>query len=172
MHYFVLVTLLAASALLASAEESDSEEQNYSFSELVGSRSGTSFRITGEERLTAVRTWDNGAYIYAIQVRYGGIWSERVGSETGQMQEILLEDDEAVIQVSGKYSTYINWLVFVTNKGRSMFAGQPAGTSFNMYPEHQGAELRFISGTSLRGALTGFATHWAVYPQESKSEEH
>uniref|UniRef100_A0A3B3Z918 Jacalin-type lectin domain-containing protein n=1 Tax=Periophthalmus magnuspinnatus TaxID=409849 RepID=A0A3B3Z918_9GOBI len=78
---------------------------------------------------TRVRFKVSGAV--EIQVRYGGIWSERVGSETGQMQEILLEDDEAVIQVSGKYGLNIQWLVFVTNKGRSLYSGQPTGWSFD-----------------------------------------
>ncbi|KAK7899407.1 hypothetical protein WMY93_020260 [Mugilogobius chulae] len=162
MHSFILCALLASSALLAFA----TEEQHYSFSPLAGSNSGTPFSLTGEERITGVRVWDNGGYIYGLQFRYGAIWSSIIGNSYGRVEEILLYDDEAIIQVSGKYSHYIHAVVFVTNRGRSLFAGQFSGISFNMYPEFEGAELRFISGT-LHGSLTGLSAHWAVVSQDS-----
>ncbi|XP_072303294.1 zymogen granule membrane protein 16-like [Eucyclogobius newberryi] len=166
MH-FLTVTLLVSSALLTFAIE----QQQYSFSEQVGSNSGTPYSLTGTERITGVRTWTNGAYIYGLQLRYGGIWSKVVGFTSTQMQEFLLHDDEAIVQVSGMYSHYIHGLVFGTNKGRSMFNGQMSGLSFNMYPEYEGAELRFISG-STHGPLTGFSAHWAVFIPETDSTDH
>ncbi|XP_072303293.1 zymogen granule membrane protein 16-like [Eucyclogobius newberryi] len=170
MH-FLTVTLLVSSALLTFAIE----QQQYSFSEQVGTNRGTVFSLTGTERITGVRTWTNGNYIYGLQLGYGGIWSKRVGSTSTQMQEFLLHDDEAIVQVSGMYSTYINGLVFGTNKGRSMFNGPMSGLSFNMYPEYEGAELRFISGATnaaTSGPLTGFAAHWALFIPETNSTEH
>lgn len=94
-------------------------------------------------------------------MRYGAIWSPVVGSQSGDAIEMQLFDDEAIIQISGKYAHYIQSLVFVTNTGRSLRAGQEAGYSFNMYATHKQAELRFISGR-VQGAPTALEAHWAV----------
>ncbi|CAL1583467.1 unnamed protein product [Knipowitschia caucasica] len=160
-----LIALVTVFVLLASAED-----QNYSFSSLVGSGSGTPYRIEGDERVTGVRVWSQSSYISSIQLRYGYIWAERAGLHSGTMQEFLLFDDEALVQISGKYSHYIHSLVFVTSRGRSlMVMGNPSGESFNMYPEHEQAELRFLSGT-YHAYLTGISAHWAEF-HESRNED-
>lgn len=164
MHYIVIFSLLVASVF------ADSQPQSYSFSPAVGSGSGSSYSITGEGRITAVRVWEAYSnFIYGIQVRYGQIWSPLVGSQSGDVKEFELFDDEAIIQVSGKYAHYIQSLIFVTNKGRSLHVGQPAGHSFNMYPVHQDAELRFISGR-VHGALTEIGAHWAILETNSSTD--
>ncbi|XP_020795000.2 zymogen granule membrane protein 16-like [Boleophthalmus pectinirostris] len=173
MHSFILVALLAGSALLASA----AVIPPFSYSDYAGSNSGIHFTLDGEpdQRLTSIRIWDNnGAYINGIQFSFGKIWGDRIGYPNGRILEIDLDTDnnEAIIQISGKYSRYLNWLVFVTNKGRFFYAGTPSGISFNMYPGYPGMELRAISGT-LHGALTGIAVHWAMPPPPSSdSNEH
>ncbi|XP_012725908.1 zymogen granule membrane protein 16 [Fundulus heteroclitus] len=154
MHYLTIFALLVAYAW--------AEDSHYSFSPSVGSGSGTSFSITGEERITAIRVWElYGNHIYGIQVRHGSVWSQIAGYTYNNPIEFELFEDERIIQVSGKHAHYIQSLIFVTNKGRSMFAGQPSGNSFNMYPTHQDAELRFISGR-YHGGLSSFQAHWAV----------
>ncbi|XP_062374794.1 zymogen granule membrane protein 16-like [Sardina pilchardus] len=105
--------------------------------------------------------------MYHIQVRYGGAWSQVAGYTGGIFHEIELFDGEFIVQISGKYAHYIQSIVIVTNRGRSITAGQPSGTTFNMYPIHPMAELRFLSG-HYHGGLTSIATHWAVLPMAMK----
>ncbi|XP_062386098.1 zymogen granule membrane protein 16-like [Sardina pilchardus] len=134
----------------------------FSFSPSVGSGSGSSYTITGESRITAVRLWES-SHVRGIQVRYGFAWSDVAGSRSGTELEFELFDGEFIVQVSGKFATYIQSIMIVTNRGRSIIAGQPSGTSFNMYPEHPMAELRFLSGRHSSG-LRSLATHWAILP--------
>ncbi|XP_031442538.1 zymogen granule membrane protein 16-like [Clupea harengus] len=151
--------LLVLSALLATASAAPSY---FSFSPSVGSGSGTSYTITGMGRITAVRTWEiNNGRVYGIQLRYGTTWSLVAGYRSGTVKEIELFDDEFIVQISGKFAHYIESLMIVTNRGRSLIAGQPSGTTFNMYTIHPTAELRFLSGR-YHGGLTSIASHWAV----------
>ncbi|XP_054879654.1 zymogen granule membrane protein 16-like [Poeciliopsis prolifica] len=157
MRRFVVLALLAACVW--------AEDSHYSFSPSVGSGSGSSYSITGEGRITAIRVWEAwGNHVYGIQLCYGSIWSQIAGYTYNQPVEIKLFEDEKIIQVSGKYAHYIQSMILVTNKGRSLQVGQPSGQSFNMYPTHQDAELRFISG-NYHGGLSAFQAHWAVLDQ-------
>ncbi|XP_073339247.1 zymogen granule membrane protein 16-like [Pagrus major] len=134
----------------------------YSFSAAVGSGSGVPYSLTGDGRITAVRVWENtGNLVYGFQFRYGAIWSAAVGRKYGAFKEMELFDGEAIIEVSGKYNHYVQSVVFTTSRGRTLHAGHPSGFSFNMYPTHPDAELRFISGR-VHGAITSIAAHWAV----------
>uniref|UniRef100_A0A673ACU0 Jacalin-type lectin domain-containing protein n=1 Tax=Sphaeramia orbicularis TaxID=375764 RepID=A0A673ACU0_9TELE len=138
------------------------ETATYSFSPPVGSGSGSSYTLSGEGRITAVRVWERyNYYIYGIQIRHGFTWSSVAGYSSGTPLEIELREDEAIIQISGKYAHYLRYLIFTTNQGRTLYAGQPYGHSFNMYPEHPQAELLFISGR-YHGALTAIAGHWGT----------
>uniref|UniRef100_A0A3P9KKU8 Jacalin-type lectin domain-containing protein n=1 Tax=Oryzias latipes TaxID=8090 RepID=A0A3P9KKU8_ORYLA len=110
----------------------------YSYSPTVGSGSGSSYTLTGEGRITAIRVWEYySGYITGVQFRYGYSWSNIAGYTYGTPLEMELYE------------------------GRSLFVGQPSGTSFNMYPEHDGTELVFISGR-YHGGLTSLGAHWAV----------
>ncbi|KAM7373423.1 hypothetical protein PAMP_008274 [Pampus punctatissimus] len=156
MHYLILFALLTTSVL------AQFQPQYYSFSPSVGSGSGTPYSLTGEGRITAVRVWEAYSnYIQGFQLRYGFIWSPVVGFQYSTPQEMELFENEAIIQISGKYSHYLQSVVFTTNRGRSLIAGQPRGHSFNMYPGHSEAELRFISGR-VHGAITSIGAHWAT----------
>ncbi|XP_024154276.1 zymogen granule membrane protein 16 [Oryzias melastigma] len=156
MIYFTVFALFAA---FAAAEV---EPQHYSYSPSVGSASGSEYSLTGTQRITAVRVWENyGGSIRGIQFRYGAVWSDVAGNTYGTLQEIELWDGESIVEVSGKYSYYLEYLIFTTNQGRFLHAGQPGGSSFNMYPSFEGAELVFISGRQ-NGAITSLGAHWAV----------
>ncbi|KAG5264966.1 hypothetical protein AALO_G00259950 [Alosa alosa] len=154
-------TLLVFSVLLAAVW---ADPSGFSFSPAVGSGSGTSYTLSGEGRITAVRLWDSGSYIIGLRVRYGFAWLQLAGNTGGIEQEFELFDGEFIVQVSGKFSTYIQSLLIVTNRGRSIIAGQPSGTTFNMYPTHPMAELRFLSGRYNGAGITSIATHWAILP--------
>ncbi|XP_071356900.1 zymogen granule membrane protein 16-like [Trachinotus anak] len=166
MHYVILFSLLTASVLAGVPQ------QYYSFSPAVGSGSGSSYSLTGEGRITAIRVWDSyNSYIYGFQFQYGSIWSPIAGYRRGNVQHMELFDDEAIIQISGKYAHYLQSVVFTTTRGRTLRAGQPAGHSFNMYPTHSEAELRFISGR-VHGAITSIGAHWGIaYPAMNSTAE-
>ncbi|RVE67194.1 hypothetical protein OJAV_G00114600 [Oryzias javanicus] len=144
------------------ARTSEVQPQHYSYSPAVGSASGLEYSLTGTQRITAVRVWENyGGGVRGIQFRYGPVWSDVVGSPYGTPQEMELWEEEAIVQVSGKFGYYLEHVIFTTNRGRFLHAGQPAGSSFNMYPSFEGAELVFISGRQ-NGAITSLGAHWAV----------
>uniref|UniRef100_A0A671VS27 Jacalin-type lectin domain-containing protein n=1 Tax=Sparus aurata TaxID=8175 RepID=A0A671VS27_SPAAU len=149
-------------------------QRQYSFSPAVGSGSGAAYSITGQGRITAIRVWEHtGNLIYGLQFRYGLVWSPAVGPRYGSPSEMELYDGEAIIQVSGKYNNNVRAVMFTTNRGRTLYAGNLSGRSFNMYPTNPEAELCFISGR-VQGALTSLAAHWAVVQspiQSSNSTE-
>uniref|UniRef100_A0AAZ3SN18 Uncharacterized protein n=1 Tax=Oncorhynchus tshawytscha TaxID=74940 RepID=A0AAZ3SN18_ONCTS len=72
--------------------------------------------------------------------------------------------DGAVAQVSGKYNpgNYIYTLVFTTNRGRSLSAGQPYHVSFNFYPAHMGNELRPLSCRFNGANITSIGAYWVL----------
>ncbi|XP_024864694.1 zymogen granule membrane protein 16 [Kryptolebias marmoratus] len=155
---------VAVFALLAAAVASDPVENQpyYSFSPQVGSGTGTTYTITGEGRITAVRVWESySSQIRGIQFRYNYIWSPVAGNAYSNPTEIELYEGEYIVQVSGKYASYLQSVVFTTSMGRSLYAGQPSGNSFNMYPDNPKAELVIISGR-FSGGIRSLGAHWAV----------
>lgn len=108
----------------------------------------------------------------SFQFRYGLIWSTVVGRVSGTPRVMELYAGEAIIQISGKYTSRIFSVIFITNNGRSLSAGQPVGHSFNMYANSSKAELRKVSGRQ-RGRISSFAAHWAVVdPTFNQNTEH
>ncbi|XP_034561003.1 zymogen granule membrane protein 16-like [Notolabrus celidotus] len=162
MQYIVLAALLSACVL------ADVQPQYYSFSDEVGSGSGSPYSLKGQGKITAVKVWEAyGNYIYGFQFCYGYIWSPVVGRYYGLPQEMKLHDDESIIQISGKYSHYLQSVVFTTTKGRTLYAGQPSGKSFNMYaPENSMSQLCALTGR-LNGGITSLQAHWGIPPSNS-----
>ncbi|XP_036411170.1 zymogen granule membrane protein 16-like [Megalops cyprinoides] len=161
----MLSILVLCLCLLVSVRAS-SLPQYYSYSSSVGSGSGSPYATTGEGRITAVRVWDS-SYIRGFQFRYDYAWTPVIGNTYGTELEMMLFEGEAIIQVSGKYQHYIESLMFVTNRGRSLIAGAPSGWSFNFYPTHSGSELRLLSGR-VHGGITSIGAHWGmVYSMEN-----
>ncbi|XP_029976842.1 zymogen granule membrane protein 16-like [Salarias fasciatus] len=115
------------------------ENQRYSFIPPVGAHRGSAYSITGEGRITAVRVWERYSnYISGVQFRYGSVRSAVAGQPYGAALEMALFDGEAITQLSGKYSYYLQSLVFATNMRRSLLAGR------------------------VSSAPTAIGTHWAV----------
>ena len=79
-------------------------------------------------------------------MRCGKVWSDYVGGTQGDLEELFLYPEESVVQVSGKYSSYLRKLVFVTDKFHFLAFGKDTGTSFNAVPLDPNTVLRFISG--------------------------
>nr|XP_040021570.1 zymogen granule membrane protein 16-like [Gasterosteus aculeatus aculeatus] len=167
MFVFLFVAVLCTGCLAVPM-------MHYSYSPSVGGGSGTSFSTEGGYgKITAIRVWElNNAYIVGIQLRYGGIWTERAGREIGVPEELELFDGETIVQVSGKYhSNYIYQLKFVTSRGRILFAGQPLYASFNFYASHPDAELKLLSGRSDGSGITALGAHWGVHEEESNTTD-
>uniref|UniRef100_A0A3Q3W1K4 Jacalin-type lectin domain-containing protein n=1 Tax=Mola mola TaxID=94237 RepID=A0A3Q3W1K4_MOLML len=153
---FLVLAVLCASCL--------ADFEYFSFSPAVGYGRGSSFALTGNGKITAIRLWErSNSYITGIQLSNNHIWSQVFGHASGSMIEMKLYEDEIIIQVSGKYhSNYIYQLTFVTSRGRSLVAGQPYRTSFNMYPVHKDAGLIALSGRYTYGGITTLAAHWGL----------
>ncbi|XP_075995717.1 zymogen granule membrane protein 16-like [Genypterus blacodes] len=152
MHFLAVFAVLVAIPLAQS---------KYSYSPEVGYGGyGNSFSLVGEGRITAVRVWDYFGNIRGIQLRFGAIWASIPHSyHYGPSQTIELFEGEAIIQLSGRHSHYVNGLVFVTNRGRSLIVGQSHGRSFNMYAKDNSSELISLSGR-YHGPLTSIGAHW------------
>ncbi|XP_034058613.1 zymogen granule membrane protein 16-like [Gymnodraco acuticeps] len=85
--------------------------------------------------ITGIRLWEtSSSYITGLQLRYGFSWGQMVGRELNSVQELILNEGESFIQVSGKYrSNYIYQLIFVTSSGRSLIVGQPNTVNTFLY---------------------------------------
>ena len=104
----------------------------------------------------------------SLQVRYGTVWSDYVGGTSGDLDEIFLYPGESIVQVSGKYSTYLRKLVFVTDKFRFLSFGKDKGTSFNAAPLYPNTVLRFFSGRA-GSLIDAISFHWDFYPSDYES---
>ncbi|KAM4698264.1 zymogen granule membrane protein 16-like [Rhinophrynus dorsalis] len=153
----MLFWILLSVCCLATAQQRSS-----SYSGEYGGGGGKRFSHSGNQLdgpITAIRVRVNRQYIIGLQARYGTVWSKYVGGSLGDMEEIFLHPGEHVIQVSGKYSSYLRRLVFVTNKGRYFAFGKDYGTSFNGVPLYPNTVLRFFSGSS-GSVIDAIGLHW------------
>ncbi|XP_039103882.1 zymogen granule membrane protein 16-like [Hyaena hyaena] len=160
------ITLLAL--LCASASANAIQARASSYSGEYGGGGGQRFSHSGyqlEGPITAIRVRMDSKYITGLQVRYGKVWSDYVGGSQGDLEEIFLHPGESVIQVSGKYNSYLKQLVFVTNKGRNLSFGTDTGTSFSAVPLYPKTGLRFISGHASI-FINAIGLHWDVYPRK------
>ncbi|KAK9397594.1 zymogen granule membrane protein 16 [Crotalus adamanteus] len=137
-----------------------------SFSGEYGGTGGKRFSHSGnqlEGPITAIRVRVNSWYIVGLQVRYGKDWSNYLGGNSGDLEEIFLFPGESIIQVSGRYKTYLQKVVFVTNRGRYFPLGRDDGTSFSGAPLYPNTVLRYFSGRS-GSVIDAIGFHWDKYP--------
>ncbi|XP_070998991.1 zymogen granule membrane protein 16-like isoform X2 [Oncorhynchus clarkii lewisi] len=177
MFLILVVTMFLAGCLALPIKDP------YSYSSEVGQGLGTPFSSYGEGRITGVRVWEtnnnyyyyyyyynynSNSFISGLQLRYGSNWSPVFGGEGGLKQEIELFNDEAIVEVSGKYNPadYICYLVLTTNMGRTLSAGMPNQISFNFYPDNMGNELRLLSGRINGAGITSIGAHWGLVDME------
>ncbi|KAM4632210.1 zymogen granule membrane protein 16-like [Discoglossus pictus] len=148
--------------LLSALSIAAAQQRSSSFSGEYGGGGGKRFSQSGNQldgALTAIRVRVNRNYVVGLQARYGTVWSSYQGGKLGDLEEIFLHPGENVIQVSGKYSTYIRRLMFITNKGRMFSFGKDYGTSFNGVPLFPNTVLRYFSGSS-GSVIDAIGFHW------------
>ncbi|CAL8262023.1 unnamed protein product [Boreogadus saida] len=168
----MLSFLFFAAAWVACLAKSN---EHYSYSPALGQGSGTPFSSKEEGSITGVKVWENpNSFITGIQLRHGTKWGHLNGRVTTSEARLDLFVGEAIIQVSGKYnpSNFIYQLIFVTNKGRSLIAGQPLQNSFNFYPKHAEAELLMLSGRFNSAGIRSLGAHWGrVYAVDPTADD-
>ncbi|KAM9305371.1 zymogen granule membrane protein 16-like [Gastrophryne carolinensis] len=160
-------SLLCLCLLLGSAAASSVQSRFSSFAGEYGAGGGTSFSFSSEQikgPITGLRIRDDASHVRGIQLQYGGIWGPYYGHTSGTLHEILLLPGEYITQASGKFASYVNDLIFVTNRGRLFRFGQPSGTSFNDFPLFEGTALRYISGR-YSSVLHSIGFHWGTQPK-------
>ncbi|XP_028559735.2 zymogen granule membrane protein 16 [Podarcis muralis] len=166
MFWFTLLALLCYGITINTAQPRSS-----SYSGEYGGGGGKRFSHSGNQLdgpITAIRIRTNRWYIVGLQVRYGKEWSNYVGGSSGDLEEIFLHPGESIIQVSGKYKSYVRKLVFVTDKGRYFPFGKDTGTSFNAAPLFPNTVLRYFSGSS-GSVIDAIGFHWDYYPSDCPS---
>ncbi|XP_064883657.1 zymogen granule membrane protein 16-like isoform X1 [Oncorhynchus nerka] len=181
-HFCRMFLILVVSMFLAGCLALPIKDP-YSYSSAVGQGLGTPFASYGEGRITGVRVWETNNYYYyyyyyynynsnnyisGFQLRYGNTWSPVFGNEGSVKQVMELFNDEAIVEVSGKYNPadYICYLVLTTNMGRTLSAGLPNQISFNFYPANMGNELRILSGRFNGAGITSIGAHWGLVDME------
>ncbi|XP_021093110.1 zymogen granule membrane protein 16 isoform X4 [Heterocephalus glaber] len=166
-----MLTIVLLALLCASTSAKAALARSSSYNGEYGGGGGKRFSHSGyqlEGPITALRVRVNKYFIVGLQVRYGKVWSDYVGGKSGDLEEIFLHPGESVIQVSGKYKSYLRKLVFVTDKGRYLPFGKDTGTSFNALPLYPNTVLRFISGRS-GSVIDAIGLHWDSYPSDCSS---
>ncbi|XP_069920868.1 zymogen granule membrane protein 16-like [Oryctolagus cuniculus] len=143
------------------------QARSSSYSGEYGSGRGEPFSHSGlqlEGPITAIRVRADSFNIVGLQVRYGQVWSDYVGGNQGDLEEIFLHPGESVIEVFGSYGNYLKTLNFYTDYGRILSFGKGIGVSFNAVPLDIDAVLRFISG---RAGLfvSAIGLHWDTIPE-------
>ncbi|XP_051695751.2 zymogen granule membrane protein 16-like [Oryctolagus cuniculus] len=160
-------TFMLLGLLCASASASAIQARSSSYSREYGSGGGERFSHSGlqlEGPITAIRVRVYSFNIAGLQVRYGQVWSDYVGSNLGDLEEIFLHPGESVIEVSGTYRNYLKSLNFFTNNGRYLSFGKDSGVIFYAVPLDIDAVLRFISGQA--GLfITAIGLHWDTIPE-------
>ncbi|XP_062813838.1 zymogen granule membrane protein 16 isoform X2 [Anolis carolinensis] len=133
------------------------------------------FALCGKHHYFRIQSATPRLFLFCLQFSYCRLWSEYVGGTDGEMQEIFLYDDEDIIQITGKYDSYIQNLVFLTNKQRSFVFGASSGYTyhgyrgftFNAVPLYRSAVLRYVSGRSA-SYIDALGFHWGKQLKKSK----
>ncbi|KAM5152206.1 zymogen granule membrane protein 16-like [Mantella aurantiaca] len=161
-----MLTLLSVCFLLGSTAASSVQSRLSSYAGEYGAGGGTPFSFSSEQlngQISGIRIRESASHVIGIQLQYGGHWGQYYGNPTGTLFEVLLYRGENITQVSGKFASYVNELVFVTSRGRIFKFGQPSGTSFNDFPLFEGTTLRYISGR-YSSVILSIGFHWGVQP--------
>uniref|UniRef100_A0A803T7Q7 Jacalin-type lectin domain-containing protein n=1 Tax=Anolis carolinensis TaxID=28377 RepID=A0A803T7Q7_ANOCA len=138
-----------------------------SYSGDYGGNGGKRFSHAANQQdgpITAIRIHIDSNYIVGLQVRYGRHWSEYIGGSSGEREEIFLHKGESVIQVTGRYGSYVQRLVFITDQNRTFIFGNDAGTTFNAAPIFKGTVLRYFTGRA-SSYINSIGFHWGDYPK-------
>ncbi|XP_060639040.2 zymogen granule membrane protein 16-like [Anolis sagrei] len=176
MSGFTLLMLLFVGSTITSAYILPLSDSSYSGE--FGGSGGKRFSQAGNQMdgpITAFRIRTNKYYIVGLQFRYCRQWSDFVGGTDGETEEIFLYDDEAIIQITGRYNSYLQNLVFITNQGRSFVFGAYNGYSyhgyygftFNAVPLYRHAVLRYISGRAA-SYIDALSFHWGKQHKKAK----
>ncbi|KAJ1125473.1 hypothetical protein NDU88_003905 [Pleurodeles waltl] len=158
-----MYALVAFALLTSPVLTSEIKSRLSSFSGEFGGGSGVAFTTSGEHLngpITGLRIRESTSYILGIQIRFGSTWGQMYGSTSSSYLEVILRHGEHIIEASGKYSTYINELIFLTNQGRMFRFGQPSGSCFNLFPLNSNTVLRYISGRYSGSYITSIGFHW------------
>ncbi|XP_077306244.1 zymogen granule membrane protein 16-like [Lithobates pipiens] len=161
-----MLTLLCACFLLGSTAASTVQSRSSSFAGEYGGGKGTAFSFSNEQlhgSITAIRISEGPSFLNGIHFKYDNHWAPFSGNHSGTFHEFLLHPGENITQVSGKYASYVNELLFVTSQERIFKVGQSSGTSFNDFPQFGGTVLRYISGR-YSSALNSISFHWGLQP--------
>ncbi|XP_063285133.1 zymogen granule membrane protein 16-like [Pelobates fuscus] len=153
--------LLVGSSIAAGVQSRMS-----SFAGEHGSGGGTAFSFSSEQLngpITGLRVRENPSHVLGLQFKYGDIWGTYYGNPSGTLHEVLLYPGENITQVSGKSSSYVNEVIFITSLGRIIRFGQPSGNSFNDFPLYRGTALRYVSGR-YSSVIHSIGFHWGVQP--------
>ncbi|XP_030066659.1 zymogen granule membrane protein 16-like [Microcaecilia unicolor] len=159
LRVFFFSLLCVGSCLSAASPRTSSYSGEY------GGKGGKKFSQSKNQLdgpITAIRIRLTTYYIVGLQVRYGTTWSTPVGSQGGHLEEVFLEPGESVVQVAGKYTSYVRKLVFVTDQRRYYAFGNDYGISFNATPLYPGTVLRFFSGRAST-MIDAIGFHWGTY---------
>ncbi|XP_072494119.1 zymogen granule membrane protein 16-like [Notamacropus eugenii] len=131
------------------------------------------FVLTKEgQKITGIRVQvGTSGYLTSIQVQHGTTWSPRHGSLQGTLQEVILNTDESIVQVTGSNGKThcLQQLTFVTDKGRKLEFGQVGPNHFNALPQTVGDALSSIFGRYDSACLTGLTFEWISGPKDVKA---
>nr|XP_033775025.1 zymogen granule membrane protein 16 isoform X1 [Geotrypetes seraphini] len=166
-----MLLLMVFSLLTDCGSSNEIQPRALSFEREYGSGSGVAFSSSSQQvygPITAVQIYETSSYISGIGLRFGTSWAYYGGSSGTRIEWYLLQD-EHITQVSGKTASYVNELIFLTNKGRMFRAGVSSGTSFNSFPLYSGSVLRFVSGRYSSSILTSIGFHWDHYHVRNRS---
>ncbi|XP_033026841.1 zymogen granule membrane protein 16-like [Lacerta agilis] len=161
MPVFILLSLLLLRDVVSG---SPAQASSSSYSGEYGGSSGEHFDQSSNQLdgpITALRIQANNKYILSIQVRYGGLWSRIEGNPSGSQSVMPLFPGEGIVQVLGRFGSFVEYIAFRTNLGRvfDYGAGSGLGVPFDAEPLFPNTVLRYISGRS--GPLvSAVGFHW------------
>ncbi|XP_060221018.1 prostatic spermine-binding protein-like [Meriones unguiculatus] len=130
-----------------------------------GRESGTHFctSIPEGKILTGIRVYFKGRAIAGIQMRFGDDWGQIYGYETKNTQEALLNKDESITIIFGRFNLYFNQLGFSTNMPREiLFGTRRTIQEFFEAADKPDYVLRGLCGFYGFGGIRAFRPRWGT----------